>query len=75
MRKECQKRGIDRLKVVYSTETPREPDAEEEKELLKESAAEGASRRSIPGSLIFVPAAAGLMLAREAVCDLLEGLI
>lgn len=75
MRKECQKRGIGRLKVVYSTEDPREPIAEQEKELLKESAAEGSSRRSIPGSLIFVPAAAGLLLAREAVCDLLKGLI
>ncbi len=75
MRKECQKRGIRHLKVVYSTEKPLEPLPSHEAELLAEAAAEGSSRRSIPGSAVFVPAAAGLLLAREVICDLIGDLL
>ncbi len=61
MRAECRKRGIERLKVVYSTEAPTVP--------AQRVAQEGA-RRDIPGSTAFVPAAAGLILASEVVKDL-----
>lgn len=59
MRRECKKRNIPSLKVVYSTETPYKP---------KSQAAETASP---PASMIFVPASAGLMMAAEVVKDLL----
>ena len=61
MRKELKKRGIPRLKVVYSKEPPIRPDVTE---------TEGA-RRQTPGSVSFVPSAAGLILASEVVRDLL----
>jgi tRNA A37 threonylcarbamoyladenosine dehydratase len=62
MRKELRKRGIPRLKAVWSRETPSPPG---------DAAPETASGRPVPGSTAFVPAAAGLMLAGEAVRDLL----
>ena len=66
MRKELRLRGINHLKVVYSTEqalTPRTdlPDAMEE-----------TNKRSLPSSNAFVPAAAGLILAGEVVRELGE---
>lgn len=68
MRKELKRRGVDRLKVVYSTETPREPDPEVYEALGREL--EESGRRQLPGSCAFVPAAAGLILAGEVVKDL-----
>ena len=69
MRKELKKRGVEHLKVVYSTEKPLEPDAE----LLRRAMeAEHSVRRSLPGSISFVPPAAGLLIAAEVVKDLLE---
>ena len=65
MRTECRKRGIKKLKVVYSREMPVRP--------LGEAPADerpGSSRRDIPGSTAFVPAAAGLIIAGEVVKDL-----
>ena len=66
MRKELGKRGIKHLKVVYSQEEPRKPTGWEE-----EAAAEG--KRQIPGSLPFVPGAAGLILAGEVIKDIAFG--
>jgi len=63
MRKELARRGIRHLKVVYSQEealTPASVPGEEPDE----------GRRSIPGSLAFVPGTAGLLLAGEVVRDL-----
>ena len=64
MRRECRRRGIEHLKVVYSRETP-----------LRAAAAEGEAppegRRDIPGSTAFVPGAAGLIAAGEVVKDLI----
>lgn len=60
MRRECKKRGIKSLKVVYSKEEPRTP-----LELIQEG-----SRRSIPGSTAFVPSVAGLIIAGEIINDL-----
>ena len=63
MRKELMKRGIRHLKVVYSQEEALAPMGWEE-----EAAALG--KRQIPGSVAFVPGAAGLLLAGEVVRDL-----
>lgn len=68
MRKELKRRGVCRLKVVYSTEPPREPDPEVYEALGREL--EESGRRQLPGSCAFVPAAAGLILAGEVVKDL-----
>ena len=63
MRKELSKRGIKHLKVVYSREEALTPTGWEE-----EAAALG--KRQIPGSVAFVPGAAGLILAGEVIKDL-----
>ena len=63
MRKELGKRGIKHLKVVYSKEEALTPTGWEE-----EAAALG--KRQIPGSVAFVPGAAGLILAGEVIKDL-----
>lgn len=65
MRKELGKRGIRHLKVVYSQEEALTPTGWEE-----EAAAIG--KRQIPGSVPFVPGAAGLMLAGEVIRDLIS---
>ena len=59
MRRECRKRGISRLKVVYSTEQPIKPQKDSQ---IKE--------RHVPGSVAFVPSVAGLIAAGEVVKDL-----
>ena len=63
MRKELGKRGIKHLKVVYSQEEALTPTGWEE-----EAAALG--KRQIPGSVAFVPGAAGLILAGEVIKDI-----
>ena len=63
MRKELGKRGIKHLKVVYSQEEALTPHGAEE-----EAAALG--KRQIPGSISFVPGAAGLILAGEVIKDI-----
>ena len=66
MRMECRKRGIKKLKVVYSKETPVRPLGK-----VPEEERKGSVRRDIPGSTAFVPAAAGLIIAGEVVKDLI----
>ena len=63
MRKELAKRGIKHLKVAYSREEALTPTGWEE-----EAAALG--KRQIPGSVAFVPGAAGLILAGEVIKDI-----
>ena len=70
MRKECAKRGIKSVKVVYSKELPRTPEEDPDDPL--EPQREGSSRRSTPGSTAFVPAVAGLIMAGEVIKDLSE---
>lgn len=60
MRYELRRRGIKKLKVVYSKEEPIKP-AESSEQTV---------RRSVPGSTAFVPAVAGLIAAGEAVKDI-----
>ena len=62
MRRELKKRGVKKLKVVYSTEEALKP---VEKTVL------GEARRSTPGSIAFVPSVAGLIIAGEVIKDLL----
>lgn len=67
MRKECRRRGIDHLKVVYSTEDPINRDIPED--LLQELPQ---GRNALPGSCAFVPSVAGLILAGEVIKDLVK---
>ncbi len=64
MRKECAKRGIRHLKVLFSTEDPLSPDLPENSEELPEG------RRALPGSVAFVPSVAGLIIAGEVIKNL-----
>lgn len=61
LRRELKKRQIPRLKVVYSEEEPK-----------KTVVPDGSTGRHAPGSIVFVPACAGLILASETVRDLLK---
>ena len=63
MRRELKKRGIAHLKVLYSKEEPLTPVMESE---------EAGNRRSVPGSISFVPPVAGLLIAGEAIRELLK---
>ena len=58
MRRELKQRGIERLKVVYSTEPPHAPTMENE--------------RVVPASCAFVPSVAGLIIASEVIRDLIS---
>lgn len=60
MRYELKKRGIKKLKVVYSKEEP-----------IKPIETEKISGKHIPGSAPFVPAAAGLIIASEIIKDII----
>jgi tRNA A37 threonylcarbamoyladenosine dehydratase len=66
MRKECAKRGIKGVKVVYSEELP----AQQDETVEIEAQRPGSSRRSTPGSVAFVPAVAGMIMAGEVIKDL-----
>ena len=80
MRRECRKRGIDSLKVVYSTEEPVRPEKGSAEEALQrqenaaadaeEGAAPAKRRKDVPGSSAFVPAAAGMIAASVVVREL-----
>lgn len=67
IRKECKKRGIKKLKVVYSTEEPIECTLDADDPAWAELP-EG--RNALPGSVAFVPAVAGMILAGEVIRDL-----
>jgi tRNA A37 threonylcarbamoyladenosine dehydratase len=67
MRKECKKRGIRKLKVVYSQEEALTPQVDA---ACTEETPEG--RRALPGSVSFVPSVAGLILAGEVIKDLVK---
>lgn len=67
MRRELKKRGVEKLKVVYSKEEPRTPRSEYKEENKGEI-----NRRTTPGSVSFVPSVAGLIIASEVVKDLIR---
>ncbi len=60
MRRELKKRRIRRIKVAYSTEVPHTPISDSEEV------------RPSPGSISFVPATAGMILAGAVIRDLLD---
>lgn len=72
MRKELRKRGVHHLKVVYSTELPTSPlrPADFEPPETSDTRPGSTARRDTPGSMPFVPAAAGLLLASAVVREL-----
>lgn len=76
MRRELKKRGIKKLKVVYSEEKPVRPledmsiSCRQHCVCPPETDRKCTERRDIPGSIAFVPAVAGLILAGEVVKDL-----
>ena len=77
MRRELKKRGVKKLKVVYSTEealTPMTETASCEQGSSDQTGAgqNGSSRRSTPGSIAFVPSVAGLIIAGEVIKDLIK---
>ena len=63
MRKELRARGVEHHPVVFSPEEPMTPEPLEAPE---------PGRRSVPGSLVWVPAAAGMLLCQRIVLDLAE---
>ena len=73
MRRELKKRGVKKLKVVYSEEEPVVPDADStENQVDAGTARQGSKRRSTPGSTAFVPSVAGLIIAGEVIKDLIN---
>ena len=79
MRRECKKRGIDSLKVVYSKEKPIRPLEDMSISCRQHcvcppgTARKCTERRDIPGSTAFVPSVVGLIIAGEIINDLTEG--
>ena len=67
MRKELKARGIEHLTAVYSLETPLRPRGQDDA-----AQAGFPVRRSLPGSLPFVPAAMGLLMASHVVGKLIK---
>ena len=78
IRRECRKRGIDHLKVVYSTEEPCRADGAAPADAADAPTADataadarGGGKKRPPASIAFAPAAAGLIIAGEVVQDLI----
>lgn len=67
MRQELRKRGVDRLKVVYSKEKPLVPEFTK----AVEAEASTIAKKHIPGSVAFVPSVAGLIIAGEVIKDII----
>lgn len=63
MRRELKKRGISHLKVVYSKEKPADVSSRKTEE-------DPGMKRSVPGSVSFVPPVAGLLTAGEVIRDI-----
>ncbi len=61
MRRELKRRGVENVKVVYSKEIPLTP-----------TDLELSSKRETPGSMPYVPSAAGLLLSGEVIKDLIK---
>ena len=76
MRRELKKRGVKKLKVVYSEEQPTRPVEDMAISCRTNcicppgAAHKCTERRDIPGSVAFVPSVAGLIIAGEVVKDL-----
>lgn len=74
MRYELKKRGIKKLKVIYSTEKPIKPEKIQLDENAKSTSEfrDTNKRRETPGSISFVPSVAGLIMASQVVNDIIK---
>ena len=77
MRRELKKRGIKKLKVVYSQEKPMTPIDDmaiscKSHCICLRKQKENVQRRQVPGSNAFVPSVVGLIIAGEVVKDLIK---
>ena len=63
MRRELKQRGITHLKVLYSKEKPVDTCG-------RSTGEDSGARRSLPGSISFVPPVAGLLIAGEVIREL-----
>lgn len=77
MRYELKKRGVKKLKVVYSEEIPRKPKEDDVVTCKTGCVCTGGTKkctakRQIPGSISFVPPVAGMIIASEVVKDLIK---
>lgn len=77
MRYELKRRGVKKLKVVYSEEIPTKPKSEDVVNCKTGCVCTGgtkkcAVKRQIPGSISFVPPVAGMIIGGEVIKDLLE---
>ncbi len=63
MRRELKNRGITHVKVLYSKETPIDVSG-------KDTGEDKGMRRTIPGSISFVPPVAGLLIAGEVIREI-----
>ncbi len=63
MRRELKNRGITHLQVLYSREKPVDVSG-------RETGEDAGKRRSVPGSISFVPPVAGLLIAGEVIREL-----
>lgn len=76
MRRELKKRGVEKLKVVYSEEMPTRPIEDMDvadtgnDDSLSDTEPMQTKRRAVPGSVAFVPSVAGLIIAGEVIKDL-----
>lgn len=82
MRRELRKRGVEELKVVFSTETPfkiapevclkecRQGDLDTDRDIGTDACRDGRPVKTV-GSVAFVPSAAGLIMAGEVIKDLI----
>lgn len=61
MRLELKKRGIKKLKVIYSKESP-----------IKVENISDDKKKNIPGSIAFMPSTAGLIIASEVIKDIIN---
>jgi len=72
MRKELKARGVKGLKVVYSKEVPISSDLTQKEEAAKTPTRTGKPKKSVPGSVSFVPAVMGFIIAGEVIKDLIK---
>ena len=77
MRYELKKRGVKKLKFVYSEEIPRKPKEDDVVTCKTGCVCTGGTKkctakRQIPGSISFVPPVAGMIIASEVVKDLIK---
>lgn len=78
MRYELKRKGVNKLKVLYSEEKPMKPKLDEVITCKEGCVCSGGSskrcaiKRQIPGSISFVPPVAGLIIGGEVIKDIIE---